>query len=149
MNVDEVKHMLTSDGHQIVKEEKLANNTGSQLRLQGGQIVNVFNTGRINVQGKNAKAITDLIGEISPTGGSSNPSKKSLSNQVFVVYGHDSEARNQLEAMLRRWGLEPLIIDQLPSEGQTIIEKLENHTGRVGFGVVLATPDDEGHKAGR
>lgn len=50
--------------------------------------------------------------------------------------------------MLRRWGLEPLILDQLPSEGQTIIEKLERYTGRVDFAVVLATPDDEGNRTG-
>jgi len=48
--------------------------------------------------------------------------------------------------MLRRWGLEPLILDQLPSKGQTIIEKLEEYTAGVGFAVVLATPDDEGHR---
>ena len=48
--------------------------------------------------------------------------------------------------MLRRWKLEPLILDQLPSKGQTIIEKLEEYTGDVGFAVVLATPDDEGHR---
>lgn len=46
--------------------------------------------------------------------------------------------------MLRRWGLEPVILDQLPSKGQTIIEKLEDFTEDVGFGVVLATPDDIG-----
>jgi predicted nucleotide-binding protein len=67
---------------------------------------------------------------------------------VFVVYGHDTTARTQLEAMLRRWGLDPLILDQLPSEGQTIIEKLESYTGNVGFAVVLATPDDEGNRVG-
>jgi predicted nucleotide-binding protein len=68
------------------------------------------------------------------------PSKK-----VFVVYGHDENARAQLDAMLRRWGLEPVILDQLPSKGQTIIEKLEDYTEDVGFGVVLATPDDFGY----
>jgi predicted nucleotide-binding protein len=51
--------------------------------------------------------------------------------------------------MLRRWGLEPLILDQLPSKGQTIIEKLEEYTADVGFAVVLATPDDEGHRKDR
>ncbi len=64
-----------------------------------------------------------------------------------MVYGHDATARDQLEAMLRRWGIEPLILDQLPSEGQTIIEKLENSAAQVGFAVVLATPDDEGNRA--
>ncbi|ERI61146.1 TIR domain-containing protein [Xylella fastidiosa] len=68
-------------------------------------------------------------------------------SKVFVVYGHDDAARTELEAMLRRWKLEPLILDQLPSEGQTIIEKLEKYTAEVKFAVVLATPDDEGFRA--
>ena len=33
--------------------------------------------------------------------------------------------------MLRRWGLKPVILDQLPSRGQTIIEKLENYVGQL------------------
>ncbi|NTW49570.1 MAG: hypothetical protein HGB19_07580 [Chlorobiales bacterium] len=68
---------------------------------------------------------------------------------MFVVYGHDETSRNHLEAMLRRWNLDPLILDQLPSEGQTIIEKLEKYTAEVKFAVVLATPDDQGHRADR
>jgi predicted nucleotide-binding protein len=47
--------------------------------------------------------------------------------------------------MLRRWQLYPLILDQLPSGGQTIIEKLESVRREANFAVVLATPDDEGH----
>ncbi|RAP35726.1 DNA-binding protein [Legionella quinlivanii] len=78
-----------------------------------------------------------------------NKQEKHVCNKVFVVYGHDEHARDQLDAMLRRWGLEPLILDQLPSKGQTIIEKLEEYTEGIGFGVVLATPDDEGHQKGR
>ena len=42
-------------------------------------------------------------------------------NKVFVVYGHDKNARTQLEAMLRQLDLEPLILDPLPSDGETII----------------------------
>jgi predicted nucleotide-binding protein len=49
--------------------------------------------------------------------------------------------------MVRRWGLEPLILDQLPTEGQTVIEKLENAVAGADFGIVLATPDDEGFRA--
>ena len=46
--------------------------------------------------------------------------------------------------MLRRWDLEPIILDQQASAGQTIIEKLEEYTADVGYAIVLATPDDEG-----
>ena len=76
--------------------------------------------------------------------------QRSVASDQFVVYGHDGTARTQLEAMLRRWDLEPLILDQLPSEGQTLIEKLEKYTkDDVGFGIGLARPDDEGHPRGR
>ena len=61
-------------------------------------------------------------------------------------YGHDQHSRDQLEAMLLRWGLEPVILDQLPTEGQTVIEKLESAIVEADFGVVLATPDDAGYR---
>ena len=73
------------------------------------------------------------------------PLQATSNKKVFVVYGHDGNAKTQLEAMLRRWDLEPLILDQLVSSGQTIIEKLEEYTSQVNFGIVLATPDDIGY----
>ena len=66
-----------------------------------------------------------------------------------MVYGHDTIARTELEAMLRRWDLTPILIDQLASEGDTLIKKLERITGSAAFAVVLATPDDEGHRRDR
>jgi predicted nucleotide-binding protein len=38
-------------------------------------------------------------------------------------------------------------LDQLPTEGQTVIEKLEGAIAEATFGVILATPDDEGYRA--
>jgi predicted nucleotide-binding protein len=55
--------------------------------------------------------------------------------KVFVAYGHDGVTRTSLEAMLRRWGFEPLILDQLTSGGQTIIEKLESVRNEVNFAI--------------
>jgi predicted nucleotide-binding protein len=73
-----------------------------------------------------------------------------VGRRMFVVYGHDGTARTQLEAMVRRWDLDPVILDQLASEGQTVIEKLENCIREgVSFAVVLATPDDEGFPRGK
>ena len=46
--------------------------------------------------------------------------------------------------MLRRWELDPIILDQQASAGQTIIEKLEEYGSDVGYAIILATPDDEG-----
>jgi predicted nucleotide-binding protein len=74
-----------------------------------------------------------------------------INNDVFVVYGHDTAAREQLELLLRRLGMNPIVLANLSPEGDTIIEKLERYLGahsNVGFACVLLTPDDEGHRAG-
>ena len=147
MKLEQVKEALANAGKPIESESRLPNDTGHRLRLPDGIVVNVFDTGTVNVQPKGSTAIEAILSAASGQA-PSKPPKPTLKKQVFVVYGHDNVARTQLEAMLRRWGLEPLILDQLPSRGQTIIEKLEQYTGRVDFAVVLATPDDEGHLAG-
>ncbi len=72
--------------------------------------------------------------------------------RVFIVYGHDTAARDGLELVLRRMGLEPIVLANLPATGDTIIEKLEHYLkehGNVGFACVLLTPDDQGHKSGK
>lgn len=153
MTLEGIKACLQAGSFQIANESALANGTGTQLRLRNGAIVNSYHTGKFNVQGKNQEAVKACLGvpvaqpalAAAPQNGAE---AKPMLSKVFVVYGHDAVARTELEAMLRRWRLEPLILDQLPSEGQTIIEKLEKYTAEVKFAVVLATPDDEGYRAG-
>lgn len=64
-------------------------------------------------------------------------------NKVFIVHGHDDFAKTEVEAFIRRIGLEPIIIHQQANRGQTIIEKIEAHSD-VKFGIVLYTPCDLG-----
>ena len=117
----------------VVSEDTKSN--GICLKLNNGAIINCFNNGNHNVQGKNVQEVKDLLdGKVQST-------KK---RKIFVVYGHDDIAKTQLEAMLRRWDLEPIILDQQISAGQTIIEKLEEYSKEVQYAIVLATPDDEG-----
>ena len=71
---------------------------------------------------------------------------------VFIVYGHDLSARNDLELILHRMKLWPVILANIPAAGDTIIGKLERYLGENGivdFACVLLTPDDEGHAAGK
>jgi len=144
MKLDEVKNVLKAHNYAVEEEKRLPNDTGTQLHLTSGQIVNVFDKGTFSVQGKNAESVKAILQGTGASGVSAAPARR-----VFVVYGHDQNARNELEAMLRRWDVEPLILDQLPSEGMTIIEKLEHYRQTVTFAVVLASPDDEGHRAGK
>jgi predicted nucleotide-binding protein len=67
-----------------------------------------------------------------------------VGNRVFVVHGHDNEARETIARYLEKLGLEPIILHEKANEGKTIIEKFERHSD-VGFAVVILTPDDVGN----
>ena len=67
---------------------------------------------------------------------------------IFVVHGRDHEARDQLELVLRRLGLEPFVLQVTGGGGDTLIESLERMIGKTAqsaFGIVLMTPDDMGY----
>jgi predicted nucleotide-binding protein len=67
---------------------------------------------------------------------------------IFVVHGRDHDARDQLELILRRLGLEPFVLQVTGGGGDTLIEALEHQIGKgahSSFGIVLATPDDMGY----
>lgn len=151
LKLEEINACLLAAGFDVASESDL-NGNGTQLRLENGAIVNSYLTGKFVVQGKNQDAVKECLGVAAqpvPKGATAAATAaKPVLSKVFVIYGHDGPARTELEAMLRRWNLEPLILEQLPSEGQTIIEKLEKYTAEVKFAVVLATPDDEGYRAG-
>jgi len=74
--------------------------------------------------------------------------RRALSRQIFVVHGHDNDARNDLSQFLRALGLNPIILDHQPNEGNTIIEKFERHTRRVSVAIGLLTRDDVGYPQG-
>jgi predicted nucleotide-binding protein len=137
--------MLEAAGLGVKDNARNGNGTGYRLALECGAIVNIFDSGKISVQGKNTEAVKRAL-DITTAGASDDAKQSSSPRKVFVVYGHDDAARTELEAMLRRWHLEPLILDQITSGGQTIIEKLESVRKEANFAVILATPDDEGHK---
>lgn len=137
LSLEQVKSALANAGQGIVEEKRTGNNLGTMLRLQNGCVVNCWDKGTVNCQGKNAHQIEDIL--------SVNLSADVHNRKVFVVYGHDGNAKTQLEALLRRLDLEPLILDQQISSGQTIIEKLEAYTKQANFGIILATPDDIGY----
>lgn len=128
---------------------------GRKFTFEDGAILCVYETGRQTWGGKVAPSkerITKLLGAPGPTGnqitapGAAGEVHRQ-SNKVFIVYGHDAAAREQLELLLRRLKLEPVVLQNLPSGGQTIIEKLET-SGDVHYACALLTPDDDGRKKG-
>lgn len=147
MKKEEVLGLLQDNGFALDEEKVIP--YGVQFIFRNGARVTVYDKGTVTPQGQHVERVKTILGLGAPTSSvAAVPTTMATRRKVFVVYGHDNDCRTQLEAMLRRWDLEPLILDQLPSEGQTIIEKLEKHTSEANFCVILATPDDIGYRAG-
>lgn len=62
---------------------------------------------------------------------------------VFLVHGHDEAMKASVARTLERLALQPIILHEKPNQGRTIIEKFGDYS-RVGFAVVLLSPDDVG-----
>ena len=69
------------------------------------------------------------------------------SDKVFIVHGHDGEAREMVARFISMIGLNPIILHEQANRGRTVIEKVEANSD-VGFAVVLLTPDDVGNAKG-
>lgn len=67
--------------------------------------------------------------------------------KVFIVHAHGSEIRNDVARYLTEIGLDPVILDEQPSGGRSIMEKIENQSD-VSFAIVILTPDDHGRAEG-
>ncbi len=156
MTAEELREFLSEQGVGF-SETELSH--GMKFKCEDGEVFVAYNTGTVSCQGKPTalskavkawkKPVKAKVATISatPVAKDTQPNKR-----VFIVYGHDKASRDALELVLRRMGLEPIVLDNLPAAGDTIIEKLEHYLaehGNVGFACVLLTPDDEGHKFGK
>ncbi len=111
-------------------------------------------TGRIALEQAMATALGSALPTVGP--GSSlpgpipTPPAAPVNTRIFVVHGHDEHAREQLELILFKLGLQPFVLQNSGGGGLTIIEALEKEIAtpdRTHFGIVLMTPDDMGYSA--
>ncbi|GAA0426114.1 hypothetical protein GCM10009133_38350 [Cocleimonas flava] len=83
--------------------------------------------------------IEDLYGELKLE--ESENSSPALSNKVFIVHGHDSQLKADVERFIHEIGLEPVVLHRQADNGNTVIEKFEENSD-VGFAFILLTPDE-------
>ena len=153
--IEPLKAAINSHGLEIVDLKDIQH--GHQLTLSNGTKANWYSSGKVVIQGKDCDE-KNLLNSV-VNGGNPLPSTQIQPSsdttkvgtiadpKVFVVYGHDTEARDQLELMLLRMNIKPVILGNMAPDGKTIIEALISNTD-VPYAVALLTPDDEGHKAG-
>ena len=125
------------------------------FRSSDGGVLNFWQSkGTVQIQGQEkaklklsnaiATGATTAAGEVAQA----VPVDSRPLKHIFIVHGHDSDARDQLELVLHRLGLKPFILMNSSGGGKTIIEALEGKIGRdftSDFGIVLMTPDDFGY----
>ena len=77
MTLEQAKNLLVKAGQTITEERRVSNDTGTMLRLDCGAVVNVWDKGSFNVQGRQKAEIetkmrahpccrTDLLEGFSP-----------------------------------------------------------------------------------
>ncbi|ORE84962.1 hypothetical protein ATO7_16439 [Oceanococcus atlanticus] len=146
---------ITSHGLAVTDVKDIQH--GQQAVLPEGTRANWYSSGKVVVQGRDCEEKTLLQAVVNggaqpapaPAGNAAQGAKPAVAvkePKVFIVYGHDTEARDQLELMLLRMNIKPVILGNMTPDGKTIIEALIASTD-VPYAVVLLTPDDEGHKA--
>lgn len=157
---EDLKTMVRNVGREIIKSRKTDH--AWRIETSDGAIINWFeSTGKVQIQGEKAakqKLEQDLrthtgTAPAAPAERVSSfaaaPASASVSSKVFIVHGHDSNAREQLELVIHKLRLDPYVLQNNGGGGLTIIEALEaeigNQAGSAKFGIVLLTPDDMGY----
>ncbi|MGO8925764.1 MAG: TIR domain-containing protein [Limisphaerales bacterium] len=159
--IEDLQKLIADEGFEGEWEE-LPNHI-YQFTSTDGAILNFYQNKTVQFQGAmGAKTafegrVAKLILEWKPVPKSTSlvmvaqpPHHRSAENKrVFVVHGHDLVAREQLELILHRLGLDPFVLANTGGGGLTLIEALEKEIGpqpgQCRFGIVLLTPDDMGY----
>ncbi|WP_104204085.1 TIR domain-containing protein [Billgrantia saliphila] len=157
--------VTTIKGCGFTVEQVLDHEHSHQVRTSEGAIANWYpSKGTVVFQGPRAPkeklqaAWTTYTGSAAsapqtnpePIAHPTAPANPATANKkVFVVHGHDTAAREQLELVLHKLGLDPFVLANTGGGGLTIIEALEAEIGprsnQARFGIVLMTPDDMGY----
>jgi predicted nucleotide-binding protein len=164
-SLDDLQTQVRGCGFTVASVEQIQN--GHRIRTGEGAVVNWYpTTGTVSVQGKPGakKRLEEAWAQYTGNGGAAaaavaespappyqaaSPSGPPANKKVFVVHGHDDTAREQLELVLHKLGLNPFVLANTAGGGLTIIEALEKEIGpkegQARFGIVLLTPDDMGY----
>lgn len=158
---EDLKTMVRAVGREITHSGPSGN--AHQIKTRDGAVINWYeSTGTVQFQGT-PEAKNNLEADLATYTGipaavpvnaaspatAATPATAPAASKVFIVHGHDSVAREQLELVVHKLGLDPYVLQNTGGAGLTIIEALESEIGtRAGaakFGIVLLTPDDVGY----
>lgn len=109
----------------------------SYISKKDGATITIYTNGNFQVQGK--KECKEKI-ELEIQSFLRQEFASNVNKQLFIVYGHDKIAKEQLENILEKLDIQTNQVTN--NTGMTIIESLESEISNVHAGVILLTPDD-------
>ena len=68
--------------------------------------------------------------------------------KVFIAHGGDVPALRKLKRFLDALGIQPLVVEEQPSEGRSIAENVDYYARLANFAIILATKGDIDSKTG-
>ena len=147
--IEQLKELVKKAGYTGKWEHNSTNNCHI-FRSRTGEVLNWWpatKKGTVQIQGQNADTmkskIAPLLGEPVSV---AHPVEDTAEEKIFIVHGHDDDARDELELILRRLGLEPFILQNSDAGSNTLVEALEaNIYSGTALGIILLTPDDFGY----
>jgi predicted nucleotide-binding protein len=96
-------------------------------------------------------AVTEAIGRL----GTTPPAELELQEisvkeppKAFIAHGGDSPALRKLKGFLEALGVQPLVVEEQPSEGRSIAENVDYYARQSDFAIILATKGDVDGKTG-
>ena len=69
--------------------------------------------------------------------------------KAFIAHGGDSPALSKLKSFLEALGVEPLVVEEQPSEGRSVGENVDWYARQADCAIILATKGDIDGKTGR
>lgn len=69
--------------------------------------------------------------------------------KAFIAHGGDSTALSKLRSFLEALGVQPLIVEEQPSEGRSIGENVDYYAKQADCAIILATKGDIDGKTGK
>jgi hypothetical protein len=73
------------------------------------------------------------------------PIKQPVSNNIFIVHGHDDAMKLDVAGFLKQLDLKPIILHEQPDRGRNVLDKLIEESSSACFAVILLSPDDYGY----
>ena len=137
---------------QITKSEETLTKIIDRIKYQDSQNRSIYSFLNPSPEWRAADMVTDITDKFinKPPGSkkkkaihkkSEQPVQVKSLKKVFVVHGHDTELKNDVELFLKSINLEPIVLHRQLDEGLTLIEKFEKHSD-VNYAIILLTPDD-------